>query len=46
MSFKKQQNEERIALIDKLFKDPHVEAKTENEEFKRKRDLKMEIKAK
>lgn len=30
MSFKKQQNEERIALIDKLFKDPLLEAKAED----------------
>ena len=46
MSFKKQHNEERIALIDRLFKDPLVEAKTEVEEFTRKRDLKMEMKEK
>ena len=39
MSFKKQQNEERIALIDKLFKDPLLGTNEQNQ--KRKRDIKL-----
>ena len=50
MSFKKTKNEERIALIDKLFKDPLSEAKTEESTCEktssRKRDLKYEEKEK